>query len=93
MLVIFVEEQEWFYLIQSWWDKGIHTFPKGISPKETGALKHFCIQQFCFKWKLDWSLNLLIMMLWFSMLTTTPSGLLPNQIRLKNMEDIKRNII
>ena len=29
----FVEEQLWYYLNYRWWDKGIHTFPKGISLK------------------------------------------------------------
>ena len=28
-----VEEQQWYYLTQSWWEKGVHTFLKGISPK------------------------------------------------------------
>ena len=31
--VILVEEQQWHYLIQSWRDKGVHTFIKVISPK------------------------------------------------------------
>ena len=30
---ILLEEQEWYYLTHSWWDKGVHTFPKGICPK------------------------------------------------------------
>ena len=28
-----LEEQQWFYLIHSWQDKGVHTFPKVIRPK------------------------------------------------------------
>ena len=31
--VIFVEEQQWYYLTNSWEDKEVHTFSKGISPK------------------------------------------------------------
>ena len=30
---ILLEEQKWYYLTQSWEDKGVHTFPKGICPK------------------------------------------------------------
>ena len=30
---ILVEEQSWYYSTNSWWDKRIHTFPKGIGPK------------------------------------------------------------
>ena len=30
---ILQEEQYWYYLIHSWEDKGVHTFPKGICPK------------------------------------------------------------
>ena len=30
---ILLEEQQWYYLIHSWEDKGVHTFPKGICPK------------------------------------------------------------
>ena len=30
---ILQEEQLWYYLIHSWEDKGVHTFPKGICPK------------------------------------------------------------
>ena len=30
---ILVEEQQGYYFTHSWADKGVHTFPKGISPK------------------------------------------------------------
>ena len=30
---ILVEEHQWFYLIHSWGDKGIYTFPKSIGLK------------------------------------------------------------
>ena len=30
---ILLEEQWWYYLTHSWEDKGVHTFPKGISLK------------------------------------------------------------
>ena len=30
---ILLEEQLWYYLTDSWEDKGVHTFPKGICPK------------------------------------------------------------
>ena len=30
---ILQEEHLWYYLTYSWKDKGVHTFPKGISPK------------------------------------------------------------
>ena len=31
--LIFVKEQQWYYLINSWEDKGTSTIPLGISPK------------------------------------------------------------
>ena len=31
--VIFVEEQQWYYLTHNWGNKGVHTFPKDVSPK------------------------------------------------------------
>ena len=30
---ILLEEQQWYYLTQSWEDKGVYTFPRGICPK------------------------------------------------------------
>ena len=30
---ILAEEQQEYYLIHSWGNKGVHAFPKGISPK------------------------------------------------------------
>ena len=30
---ILLEEQSWYHLTHSWEDKGVHTFPKGISLK------------------------------------------------------------
>ena len=30
---ILVEEEQWFYLIDIWKNKGFHAFPKNISPK------------------------------------------------------------
>ena len=32
---MFVEEQQWYYLTQSWRDKGVHAFPKGLVRKWT----------------------------------------------------------
>ena len=29
----FVEEEQWYYLSYCWVNKGVYTFPKGISPK------------------------------------------------------------
>ena len=34
---IFTEEQQWYYLTHSNMDKGIHTFPKGMSPKVSNS--------------------------------------------------------
>ena len=33
LVLLFNEEQKWYYLTHSWEDKGVHTFPKGICPK------------------------------------------------------------
>ena len=30
---ILIEEQQWYYLIQSWRDKRVYAFPNVISPK------------------------------------------------------------
>ena len=30
---IFMEEQQWYYLTNSWRDKGVRTFSEGIGPK------------------------------------------------------------
>ena len=31
--VILVEEQQWYYLTNSWGDKEVHTFRRGINPE------------------------------------------------------------
>ena len=41
------EEQWWYYLTCFWWDKGVYTIPKDISPKMNATVKHELEMVYC----------------------------------------------